>query len=149
MEKNKASCAIALVLAVLFLAFGRPAGAQISVTAAGQSSNFQVTYTEPTEDGCDPADAACLASPPPLTDLKETHVTYDKGTGEVECAREAATALTGGGSIQTTCSVPSQRFEVFDVGIRAYASDLGGEVSESSAPVQKHVDRRPPGQIKN
>lgn len=106
----------------------------ITVTPAGQSSNLQVEYDEPTENH----------NGTPLQDLEDTHVTYDKGAGQVECSRTPASTATGGGHVQTMCSVPANRGEEFDVDIRAYATDHVGNVSDPSETVTKYIDRNPP-----
>ena len=119
-----------LLLSLPSLAFA------VTVTPAGQSSNLAVAYVEPTVN----------FNGTPLTDLLDTHVTYQKpGEPEVECAREPASAFTGGATVNTICAVPAVRGDEFDVDLRAYATDTVLNQSDPSDPVPAHIDRKPPG----
>ncbi len=114
----------------------------VTVTSAGNSANLQVQYEEPTTSSTE------LGTTVPLDDLSDTHVTFDRGGGEVECAREPATVPAGGGIVMTICSVPANRGEEFDVTIRAYATYDDVNSSDPIDPVIHHIDRRPPVNVK-
>jgi len=144
MKSYLRSVAVMAVFALfVWVTMGLSEATALTVTQAGTSNNLRVDYGEPMVNHCNPIDAACV--PTPLIDLRDTHVTYDKGEGEVECVRVSASAPTGGGSISTVCQVPANRGEEFDVDVRAYATDDKANESDPTPPVRERIDRRPPG----
>lgn len=83
----------------------------------------------------------------PLTDLKETWVTYEiqdavlGGVGEVVCGeRIPATSLLGGGKASTSCVIPIPANSETDVTFLGYAVDISGNRSDPTPEVIKRFD---------
>lgn len=83
----------------------------------------------------------------PLTDLKETWITYEiqddvlGGMGEVVCGeRIPATSPSGGGAVSTSCVVPVTPNSETDVVFRGYAIDTSGNESDPTPEVVKRFD---------
>lgn len=123
------------VAVVLGLVLPRPAGA-ITFTVTG--SVVEASYTEPTTN----ADAALS----PLTDLAHTNVYHQvPGQSPVKAPNVPATALTGGGAIVTTVTVPIVAGQQADVTFWATATDTSGNESARSTEFIRRIDRLPPG----
>ena len=123
---------LAAAVTVLFLPSAHFAYA-MTFTVTG--TNVDATYTEPSTN----------ANGTPLTDLAKTTIYYDLGAGPVVAKIVPATALTGGGNVATTITVPVLEGQEADVRFFVTASDTSGNESARSGEVIKRIDRLAPG----
>lgn len=126
-----------MVLAMV-LGFGSVAWADVTISG----TQVTATITEPSVDG----DGGVL------DDLKETYVTYEiidavlGGMGENPCGPPmAATALSGGGEVSTSCVIPTQQNAETVVTFRGRSTDLVGNISDPPDEVTKTIDLLSPG----
>lgn len=125
---------IATVLSLLLL-FAVPAWA-IDFTVS--ASIVTATYMEPTTNADTP--------PTALTDLARTNVYFQiAGQPAVRGPNVPASALTGGGAITTTVTIPIGPNQQGDVTFWATATDLSGNESVPSVSVVRRIDRLAPG----
>jgi hypothetical protein len=84
----------------------------------------------------------------PITDLKDTQVLYQLGSGPIIiCVTTPASSPTGGAHVRVDCNVPVLPGQESDVTFTAVAHDLTDNVSVPSIPVIKRIDRLAPKQI--
>jgi len=122
-----------LFLALTFMT-GAPAHA-FDVTVTGTQVNM--VYQEPTAN----------KTGTPLADLAETTGYYAAPitAQPIPCVTTPATARTGGGTITALCVVPIFRDQEADVRFTVTASDLSGNESAASDPVDRRLDFLAPG----
>lgn len=117
-------------------------GHALTVTVNGVE--VTVTYTEPTENKCDPA-VGC-STPAPLQDLSHTNVYFElaSGGGPQKQPDIPASTTAGGGPVSTTVTVPILEGQEDDVTFWATATDTSGNESDPSNSVVRRFDRLAP-----
>ena len=123
---------IAVLVAISLLLLASPAWA-ITFTVSGSIVEGQ--YTEPTTN----------ANGSALTDLAKTNVYYQiPGQSAVKGPNVPASALTGGGTITTSVTVPLVAGQEADVTFWVTASDTSGNESARSPETVERIDRLSP-----
>ena len=121
---------ISMIVASL-LTFSKKSFA-LTLTLSG--TEIKVEYNEPTTN----ADGTSLM------DLDKTTIYYDKGQGTVKAGDILTTRVTGGGTINTTVTIPITNGQEADVSVWATATDKSSNESAKSNIGIIRIDRLPP-----
>jgi len=108
------------------------AGPAYALTATVEGTQVRLGYEEPTHN----------KTGTPLSDLAKTSTYYAIPPGSTPhlCGEVPASSPTGGGMIDTVCVVPVLQDQEADVQFFVTASDLVGNESDPSLPVDTRLD---------
>lgn len=108
------------------------AGPAYALTATVEGTQVRLGYQEPTQN----------KTGTPLTDLAKTSTYYaiPPGSAPHLCGEVPASSRAGGGMIDTVCVVPVLQDQEADVQFFVTASDLVGNESDPSLPVDTRLD---------
>jgi len=103
-----------------------------ALTATVEGTQVRLGYQEPTQN----------KTGTPLSDLAKTSTYYAIPPGSTPhlCGEVPASSRTGGGTIETVCLVPVMQDQEADVRFTVTASDLVGNESDHSLPVDTRLD---------
>lgn len=108
------------------------AGPAYALTATVEGTQVRLGYQEPTHN----------KTGTPLSDLAKTSTYYAIPPGSTPhlCGEIPASSATGGGTIEAVCLVPVMQDQEADVRFTVTVSDLVGNESEHSVPVDTRLD---------
>ena len=124
-----------ILIFLLAFALVLPISTSFAIDVVLTGAQLTITYTEPIVN----SDAS------PLVDLDKTTIFVEPVGGNLIIQDVPATALTGGGTISQTITVPVPDFAETNVNVWANASDITGNVSANTPVILKRIDRLPPG----